>query len=316
MIYLFFFINRILRKEEFDAVLAMNLTTNGLFAARIKKKTKKICSTLGCDLHIPKWNNTQILNNNKFVYRYADRKLDYIITGEEKFYYDFFNNKNLFKRPEKIIRFKGLGIDSELFNTLHKSSKLKKKLYGLEPSDILAVCFRQPRPTLAFPLILNLLPEIIRKYPNFYFAIGTGGREFPDLIEIVKKKNIENNILFMPNVAFDKLHLYLAQADIFIDPVNIKRNPEIIGFGISGATLESMACELIPVIGRRPGLETYFKDDLEQLIYEDMENDLIDFIEMAIININNKVLKQKIRAVVLADSNWNKNIDKLFTLLY
>ena len=35
--------------EKIDAIFATNLTTNGLFAARIKQNVNKVCLTLGCD---------------------------------------------------------------------------------------------------------------------------------------------------------------------------------------------------------------------------------------------------------------------------
>lgn len=316
MIYLWFAINRVLKKESFDAIFAINLTTNGIFAARVKRKVNKVCLTLGCDLKIAKWNSVNIIINNKYTYKYVERKLDFIITGEEKFYYDFFANKKIFHHPHKIIRFKGLGVDTDLFNPNKKSVKLKKGYYGLNKGSILAVCYRQPRPTLDFSTIIKTLGTVIKKHTNFYFAIGTGGQDYPNLKKIAVDNNIERNILFMPSIPYEKLHLYLAQADIFIDPVNIKKNPEVESAGISGAVLESMACGLIPVIGNRPGLETYFTDELSILIYDDMEKDLSNYIEKAISNIHNATLKENLRNIVLNGSSWNTNIKRIMKLLF
>ncbi len=311
MIYLFFFINKILKNEKFDAVFAMNLTTNGLFAARINRKVKKVCTTLGCDLRLAKWNSVQIINNNKLVYRYINKNLDYIFTGEGEMFDVFFNNKVLFPINQKLIQVSSLGVDINLFNPIYKSVVLKKQLYGLKENDILALCFRQPRPTLDYPLILKSLVSIINKHPNFYFAIGTGGQSYPDLIEIAEVNHIQDHVLFMPNIDYNELHLYLAQGDIYIDPVNIKLNETIISSGISNSLLESMACGLIPVVGNRDGIEVYFNEEVEEFVYQDMKKNLQIYIEKAIGKYKNDDYKRLFRALVVEKTSWIRNIDKL-----
>ena len=314
MIYLFVFINRIVKNVDFEAVFCTNLTTNGLFAVRIKRNVNKICQTLGCDMRPFKWNSVNIINNNRLVYRFVEERLSYIIVEDEPYFNNFFSNRKTFKHPNKISKIKGLGVKINLFNPRFKSIELKKELYNLKEEDILAVCFRQPRPQFAFPLILNLLKDTIIKHPNFYFAIGTGGVSFPELIEVVKKNNMEKNILFIQNIPYDFLHKYIAQGDIFIDPVNIKSNPEMGAHGISGSVLESMSCGLIPVIMRRDGLDDFFDDDLQKFIYEDMDTNFNFHIENAISNINNIDLKNKLRNSIIGNSNWDKNIKTCISL--
>ncbi len=315
MIYLFFFVNKIIKKVDFDAVFSINLTTNGVFASRIKRHVKKICCTLGCDLKLAKWYSVKEITNKRFVVKYVDRHIDYFISYNEVQILNFFKTKNLFSNLDKIRYINGLGVDVELFNPKYRNVELKKKYYGLDETSILAVCFRQPRPYFDFAIILLQLKKIITKYPNFYFAIGTGGLEFPALIKIVKENNMEKNILMMPNIQYKDLHLYISQGDIYIDPINISKFPETISMGISGSLLESMACGLIPVIGRRPGLESFFDAELQDLlIYNNLENDIYNYIENVIENKNNEILKQKLREIVHNKSNWYKTIELIETL--
>lgn len=315
MLFLFFFINRLLKKEKFEAVFAMNLTTNGLFAARIKRNVKKVCTTLGCDLRLAKWYSIKGLNNNKFVFSYVDKRIDSIISYNDEEIKNFFNNNLFFKDKTKVFYLNGLGVNSELFNPVYKNSIDKKKYYGLKDDDILSVCFRQPRPIFNFASILIKLKNIIDKYNNFYFAIGTGGIESKELIDIVKKYNIEKNIIFMPNIPYEFLHFYVSQGDIFIDPIDTKKFPETLSIGPSGALLESMSCGLIPVIGNRPGMELYFKDELSDLVYENFEDDFENYLIKAIENINNIKLKDSIRQVILENSNWSKTVELSINLL-
>ena len=232
-----------------------------------------------------------------------------------EYYLDFFGNKAIFKNQGKLVYINGLGVETERFNPIYKSFNMKKELYGNENNSILAVCFRPPRPNLDFSTILKNLIPIIQKYPNFYFAVGTGGTDFPDLKQIALDNKIEENILFIKNLQYSELQNYIAQGDIYIDPVNLKKNPETISSGISGSLLESMSCGLIPVVGKRPGLENYFTEELFEFVYIDMERDLANYIEKAIVNINNKSLKESIRNIVVEKASWERNVNIILNLL-
>ncbi len=318
MLFLFFFINRLLRKEKFEAVFATNLTTNGLFAAKIKRDVSKVCSTLGCDIKKVNWKSPQILTNNKFVYKYVYSKLTYIVTGKEQHIIDFFSNKKLFPNfpnDGKLFYINGLGVDFEKFSPSNKSSEKRRELYGLDKEDILSICFRQPRPILDFEQIILSVAEVVKIYPNFYFAIGTGGRPFPELEEIAINKGIKEHILFMDNISYDELHNYIAQGDIYIDPINIKKHPASISAGISGSLLESMSCGLIPVVGNRPGLEFFFDKQHYDFVYEGMKEHLSTYIIKAIQHKDNMVIKDSFRNIVIEKSSWQQNIFMILSYL-
>jgi glycosyltransferase involved in cell wall biosynthesis len=315
MIYLFVFVNRIVKNVDFDAVFCTNLTTNALFTARINKNVKKVCQTLGCDLKKTNLSLVGSFTNNIFIYKYVESKLSYIIAGDEEYYHHFFSNERIFKNQKKIIKIRGLGVNVNRFSPKYKSDDNRLNYYNLTNNDILAVCFRQPRPKLAFKQILVHLEGIIKKHPNFYFAIGTGGVDFPELLKLVSKLGIKDNVLFMPNIPYENLHYYISQADIFIDPVNLELAPEMVSLGISGSVLEAMSCGVVPVIMKRPGLDVYFSGQLEDLVYDNMDSDLQNYIEKAIRNKKNKALKKELRDCVVKNSNWQSNIDNLLGLM-
>lgn len=310
MVYLFIFINRLNRNKQFDGIFATNLTTNGLIISR-SNIPHKICSTLGCDVGLRKG----LFFTNKFLYRYIHRKLSFILTAEEEQFKNFFENRAIFNKQSKIIYINNFSVNKDVFSPKFKNIENKKKLFGLNDDDILAVCFREPRANFDFNEILIQLSKFIYKYPNFHFAIGTGGNKYPELEKLVNDLNLKDNILFMEKIEYKDLNKYLAQGDIYIDPVNVIKYPETQKQGISTALLESLSCGLIPVIGRRKGLNSYFPVHLDNLIYEEMKLHFTEYLEKAIFQINNLELKKELRFIAIEKSN-NKDTFGTVTQLF
>ena len=312
--YLLCFINVIIKKVDFDSVFSLNISTSGLYSARIKKKVRKICKPLGCDLTINKFPRISFFLDNITYRRNSIKKQNYILAGF----------KEATEKTYKILGFLGLtkieflghwGIETDRFSPSIKSSELKKQLYNLEKDTILAVCFRQPRTELDFENIIKAIAKTLKKYNNLYFAIGTGGTNVGYLIKLAQDLQIEKNLLFIDFIKYEKLNEYIAQGDIYIDPANIQKSEAAAVYGISGSILESMSCGLIPVVSNRPHIKDYLPPEGNPFIFEDFEVDLPDALEKAIIEKDNQVIKNAMRQAIMDKTNWNNYIDKLLILL-
>ena len=313
-IYLILFINRVVKNVEFDSIFALNLSIGGLFTARIKRNIPKVCTTLGCDLRIYKFLTPAYFINHPSLKRSTFRRINYLITGDENTFRKILSDFGI-DDFSKVIFMGHFGVQIEKFSPQKKDLQLKRKLFDVDADCILAICHRPPRSDLDYENILYAISEILKKHDNFVFSIISGAANTDYLKKIVERYEIGSNVRFINNVPYEKIHLYIAQGDIFIDPVNLKKTPSFARQGISGSILEAMSCSLIPVVSNRPSINWILPDEAKPFIFEDFETDLAGAIEKAIKEKDNKKIKDAMRKAVIEKANWSKNIDKIEKLL-
>jgi hypothetical protein len=309
-----FSINRIIKKYEIEGVLSVNLAYGCAIASNIKKPIKKIGITLGDDFEEIPFYNPEFYFKNKKVIRKTISKLNYIVTGDEELYSPLLKKNNWFFENKFLFLGTILGVDIDNFNPRNKNTNFRKELYNINKDDILAMCFREPNPKLDFENIIRAIAKLLNKYVNLYFVIGKGNKDCLELKDLSKRLGIEANILFVGNIKYTELGNYLAQGDIFIDPVNIKKNSLYAYCGVSQALIESMACGLIPVISNRPSIKWILPPEADPFIYEDFENDLHQAIERAIKEKDNENIKLAMRNAVIEKANKEIIIDTIVSL--
>lgn len=310
-LYLRYFINYALRNEKFDAIFSTNLTNGGYLASLINRNVAKVCQTLGFDLNVA----TSILEiNNTLSKRQQSLKgNDFIVTGPSDHFVKVFKDLGIYDE-KKVIFHPGLGVDTSTFNAGLRSALLRNELYGLKESDILAVCFRPVRKVLDFEGIIENLPVVIKTYPNFFFAIGTGGTDVTYLKDLAAQLKISQHILFIDNLQYSELPRYLAQGDIFIDPVNAEKYPETVDWGVSGAFLEAAACGLIPVSSIRSNIHSYLPANAHPFLYQKYAQQS-EAIIRAIHAKENYTLRQDISAFIHTNFSWQTTINLYYKLM-
>lgn len=313
-IYLVLFVNRVVKDVDFDAIFALNLSVGGLLASRITRKVPKVCATLGCDVRTYRFPEPAYFVNHPSIIRYVLKRLNAVITGDKEAFEPVFEKKG-FIELSKFEYFGHFGIEIARFSPEFKDPRLRRELFDVDEDNILAICHRPPRPDLDFENILISVDKVISKHANFVFVIISGAANTEYLKEIVRELKIEDNIRFIGNVPYEKLNLYIAQGDIFIDPVNLKKTPTFAHQGVSGSILEAMSCGLIPVVSNRPSISWILPPEARPFIFEDFETDLTDALERAINEKDNQGIRDAMRNAVVEKANWDKNFDYIEKLL-
>jgi len=290
-LYLALFINSVAAKINSESIFALNLSIGGFMASRIKKKIPKVCTTLGTDVNIHKFPKPAYFINHPLLIRYTLRKLDTVITGDKEVFEPLIKKRG-FAKLSDFIYFRHFGVETERFSPNFRDENTRRQIFGIESSTVLALCHRPPRPNLDFENIIKAIPKVTDDN-NFVFAVFTGGNNVRELKELVGNLKIESHVLFIDRIPYEKLHLYVTQGDIFIDPANIKKVPSIKFSGVSGSLLEAMSCGLIPVISNRPSINWILPDEAKPFIFEDFETDLAGAIEKAIKEKDNKKITMK-----------------------
>jgi len=313
-LYLALFINSVVAKINSESIFALNLSIGGFMASRIKKRIPKVCTTLGTDVNIHKFPKPAYFINHPLLVRYTLKKLDTVITGDKEVFESLIKKRGFAKLAD-FIYFGHFGIETERFSPNLRDENTRRQLFGIESSAVLALCHRPPRPNLDFENIIKAIPKVAAGNNSFVFVVFTGGNNVRELKELVGNLNIDSHVIFIDMIPYEKLHIYVTQGDIFIDPANIKKVPRIKFSGVSGSLLEAMSCGLIPVISNRPSINWILPDEAKPFIFEDFETDLLGAIEKAIKEKDNKKIKDAMRKAVIEKANWNKNLDKIENLL-
>ena len=84
------------------------------------------------------------------------------------------------------------------------------------------------------PYILSAIAKLKNEYPNILYVIAGSGEELSNLKKIVKKLNIQNNVLFVGNINNNEKNFLFKKTDLMIMPTTDETNNRSIeGFGIA-----------------------------------------------------------------------------------
>jgi len=158
--------------------------------------------------------------------------------------------------------------------------QVDKKILPLKEKMILGVGALKPRK--GYHISIPAIVMAQKKYPNLkYYLVGDQSNKdyFNQLKELVRKHNLENNVIFLEKISDEDLVKLYHQTDLFLlTPINIDQSFE--GFGL--VYLEANACRK-PVIGTYScGAEEAIIDGFNGLLVP--QND-IEKTSQAILNI-------------------------------
>jgi len=159
------------------------------------------------------------------------------------------------------------------------------------------------------------IAKVKEKYPDIrYYIVGNqkNKRYFRYLKKLVKKNNLQNNVIFLENLLDKDLISLYHKVDLFLlTPINIHDNFE--GFGL--VYLEANACGL-PVIGTyNCGAEDAIKSGFNGILVP--QNNINATAEAILRILNNQSLAQKLGAngrKLAQEMDWAKIVKKYIEL--
>ena len=256
------FIKKILQDYSIDIVLLYSIVTNA-------KATIKACK----EVDVPIINRTFDVIHDLIDEKYLK---NIVIKIEKSVYSEFnqiiantpfmknwaieMNGKNVIIIPQ--------GVDSNLMKPLSKDLILQNKI-GIESNDKVVMYLGSIHSISGLPIILEYLPDIIKKIPNFKLLVVGGGAHLENLKQISKKLKIEKFVIFTDYVPYLEIPKYCSLANLCINPFEItdmtkKLSPVKI--------FDLLACGKPILATPLDGLLFDFPKESNILIYSELEN--------------------------------------------
>lgn len=182
------------------------------------------------------------------------------------------------------------GSDSDLFYPAPKNKKLKKK-FGITEKDKVITFAGTLYNFSGLDRVLNYYAKHKKNYKDLKFLIIGHGQQEKTLKSIIKKDNIDNNVIMTGFVQYEKLAHYLNLSDICINPFEINKITDII---FPGKIYQYLACEKPVIATKLSGLIDIFPNNNgKNNIYYYNANKIEEFF----------YLINKIKIIKIKDSN-------------
>lgn len=228
LFYNFFSGLNLIKKYQIDIIYCQWIIPSGFIGLILKKITKRpvVVSALGAEFY---------LSNKKFFalfIRYVMKNIDLLLTASyhmKKLSYNFL---------KKIKRIKVLpnSVDTDKI----KPFKSDKILFpNIDPKCKKILTIRRLVPEKKVDLLIKSFSKLLKNDKNIQLIIAGDGPEKENLVDLTKKLNISNKVLFLGYVRYDKLNSLYNLADIYV----LTSEQE----GLSVSLLEALSAA-VPVI--------------------------------------------------------------------
>ncbi len=252
------------------------------------------------------------IRNSTFFYRYFNQHQKNLIIGADKVVTLSDTMKNeLVKKgcPEDKIVIIPNGVDIDKFKPLSKDKSLISKL-NLENQQVLGF-IGSIRFIEGIHLLIKALPRILEELKDVKLLLigGADAKYYDSLKNLVKKLNLENNVIFMGEVSHESIQKYYSIIDIIILPrVNMKKCRIVTPI----KTIEAMAqCKML-ITSDLPALKFSVVPKISGDIFlaENIES-LVEKLRFYLKNTNErKKIEENARKYVIENFSWESIILK------
>ncbi|MCX7778817.1 MAG: glycosyltransferase family 4 protein [Patescibacteria group bacterium] len=216
-LFLFFKIWRIVKKEKIEVILFGHYAHYCLLGILFKKflKIPFLIYGRGVDLLIDQQGKI-----SKFFLKFNLKMANCVLTNSH------YTEKEVVKLgiPERKIRVVYPGIDLEKFNPERVDLKVLEEIknsLGLKEKKILISVGRMAK-IKGFDLVIKTLPEIKKSINNVVYLIIGQGPEEKKLKELVRRLNLENEVIFVGAVKRPEEAIpYYFLADLYLGPSRV-----------------------------------------------------------------------------------------------
>lgn len=235
----------------------------------------------------------------------CDKTIDELIVPTEK-------TKELFKDKYKVKRDVYVipsGIDTTRFykENIDKNEiiNLKKDL-GLKKTDFIVLYVGRIAKEKSIDFLINNFNSVLNRIPKAKMIIVGDGPDIKDLIDLTRKKGLENNIIFTGKAPWTDVPKYYSLCDLFVTA----SKTETQGLTV----MEAMGASKPVVAIRDESFELMITDKKDGLFFDDEKS----YVDMIYEVYKNKKLRDEIsfNARLTADKyspyNYAKNVLKVY----
>lgn len=235
----------------------------------------------------------------------CDKTIDELIVPTEK-------TKELFKDKYKVKRDVYVipsGIDTTRFykENIDKNEiiNLKKDL-GLKKTDFIVLYVGRIAKEKSIDFLINNFNSVLKRIPKAKMIIVGDGPDIKDLIDLTRKKGLENKIIFTGKAPWNDVPKYYSLCDLFVTA----SKTETQGLTV----IEAMGASKPVVAIRDESFELMITDKKDGLFFDDEKS----YVDMIYEVYKNKKLRDEIsfNARLTADKyspyNYAKNVLKVY----
>jgi len=235
----FFSLLLLVAKIRPDVIHAHWLVPQGFWAVVIKKlfKVPVIITAHGADvfgLRTP-----AVIAAKKWIVNNADR----VITVSSALARILCADTQSHQKPDIIP----MGVDASLFSPNKKNEAIRER-YGIHGPFLLFVGRLTEKKGVRY--LIDAMPKVINDFPDAKLLIVGHGELEHELRNQVRRRGLEEVVLFAGGVSNTQLPAYYATADIFVGPSVQVKGGDTEGFGLTFVEAIMSGCL---VIGTRVG---------------------------------------------------------------
>lgn len=233
-------VRKIIKKCNFDIIIAFDCATTGLIGALSKQNRKFIVYSHGGEaLRMKRTNKSWII---KFVLKRANKIITNSLSSKKIL-------ESIIGSDKKKIEIVYPGVDTNKLYYDEKGRNELKKKYNLQKKKVILTLGRLDD-RKGVDDVIKCLPRLIGKLPNIVYLIAGKGPMEKELRKLVHEKNLKDYVIFTGYVPDEQLAAYYSLCDLFVMPSKETKEGNIEGFGM--VLIEANACKR-PVIGTDSG---------------------------------------------------------------
>ena len=299
-------IKKILVENNIDIILLYGVATNGIQSIELSK-----------ELHIP-----IVFRSLDVAHELVKIPIVHNITKKYETYVIRNAIKVLSTTPELVryakemgandqsVEYFPLGVNPQFFKPIPKSEHLSQQL-GISNSDTVIGFVGTIYPFAGLDFLLNQFDILKNQIKNIKFLIIGGGPDFERITSLVKKLNLESDVILTGFVKQEKLYEYISLFDICVNPFVVNKITDRI---IPTKILEYMAC-------RKPVLSTPLKGTVELLpdesfgiVYSHLNNFIHSIVELSKNKDKLNILGNNGFIYIEKNHYWNALADRLIDM--
>lgn len=145
-------------------------------------------------------------------------------------------------------------------------------------------------------VLIQSMPKLLQKYPNAHLQIVGEGKDFENLKNIIKEKNLENSVELTGKISNEELKLRYSSCDVYVSASTFEVCPV--------PTLEAMACGKPLVLSDIPPHREIIEISKAGKIFSSTQNsDFIDAVENVF---QNKEIYKKLSLTFAKEHDWKE----------